>query len=216
MDGSSCTANRRASPSDPATDAQHARIGPCRVAILASDRIGATRKELYFDNGRLILVASSEPSELLGEYLVRQGAIDRSELEMALLALPRYGGRLGDTLIGLGLVDPVEVFRAIQSQGRSRVADIFRWPKGRVSFYRGVIPQRVDFRLDLDLPDLAQAGLEHSVSDALMISRHRDDLAVSYVPVRPPPQHVAAVAWAPSPSFGWGGRQGTASWPICS
>ena len=159
---------------------------------------GATRKELYFDNGRLILVASSEPSELLGEHLVRQGAIDRIELETALNALPRYGGRLGDTLIGLGLVDPVEVFRAIQSQGRARVADTFRWPKGRASFYRGVIPQRVDFRLDLDLPDLAQAGLEHSVSDAMMISRHRDDLAVSYVPVRPPPQHAMAVPWAPS------------------
>src|SRR6185295_11758334 len=49
---------------------------------------GATRKELYFENGRLVLVASSEPSELLGEYLVRQGAIDRTELEMALVALP--------------------------------------------------------------------------------------------------------------------------------
>jgi serine/threonine-protein kinase len=158
---------------------------------------GATRKELYFDNGRLVLVASSEPSELLGEYLVRQGAIDRSELEMALLALPRYEGRLGDTLIGLGLVDPVDVFRAIQSQGRARVADVFNWSKGRCSFYRGVIPHRVEFRLDLDIPDLAQAGLEQSVTDAAMIARHRDDLAVTYVPVRPPPPHAMSVAWSP-------------------
>jgi eukaryotic-like serine/threonine-protein kinase len=160
--------------------------------------LGAARKELYFESGRLILVASSEPSELLGEYLVRQGAIDRTELEMALLALPRYEGRLGDTLIGLGMVDPVEVFRAIQSQGRSRVADIFRWPKGRASFYRGVIPQRVDFRLDLDAPDLAQAGLEQSVTDSAMISRHKDDIAASYVPVRPPLQQATSTAWAPS------------------
>jgi serine/threonine-protein kinase len=159
---------------------------------------GGSRKELYFDNGRLILVASSEPSELLGEYLVRQELITRTELEMALLALPRYDGRLGDTLIGLGLVDPVEVFRAIQSQGRARVADIFRWPKGRASFYRGVIPQRVDFRLDLDLPDLAQAGLEQSATDATVISRHKSDLGVSYAPVRPPPAHASSVAWAPS------------------
>jgi serine/threonine protein kinase len=169
--------------------------GPPSSRTLGS---GATRKELYFDNGRLILVASSEPSELLGEYLVRQGALDRSELEMALLALPRYAGRLGDTLIGLGLVDPVDVFRAIQSQGRARVADVFGWPKGRCSFYRGVIPQRVEFRLDLDIPDLAQTGLEQSVTDSAMIARHKDDLAVTYVPVRPPPTHAMSVAWAPS------------------
>jgi hypothetical protein len=162
---------------------------------------GATRKELYFDNGRLVLVASSEPSELLGEYLVSQGAIDRTELEMALLAMHRYDGRLGDTLIGLGLVNPVDVFRAIQSQGRARVAEIFRWPKGRASFYRGVVPQRVDFRLDLDIPDLAHAGLTRSVTDLAMIARHRDDLAVTYVPVRPSPPHAMSVVWEPSILF---------------
>jgi len=160
-----------------------------------------SRKELYFDKGRLVLVASSEPSELLGEYLVSQGAIDRTELEMALLAMPRYEGRLGDTLIGLGLVNPVDVFRAIQSQGRARVAEIFSWPKGRASFYRGVVPQRVDFRLDLDIPDLAHAGLARSITDLAMIARHRDDLAVTYVPVRPSPPHAMSVAWEPSILF---------------
>ena len=30
-----------------------------------------------------------------------------------------------------------------------------------------------------------------------MIARHRADLAVTYVPVRPPPPHAMAVAWAP-------------------
>jgi len=158
----------------------------------------ASRKELYFDKGRLVLVASSEPSELLGEYLVRQGAIDRTELEMALLALPKYDGRLGDTLIGLGLVDPVEVFRAIQNQGRARVADTFRWPKGRVSFYRGVKPSRVDFRLDLDIPELMLAGLDEAATDNAMVQRHQDDLGRNFIPIRPAPAHAMSVAWPPT------------------
>jgi len=155
----------------------------------------ATRKELYFDKGKLTLVASSEPSELLGEHLVRHGAIARHELEAALVALPRYDGRLGDTLIGLGLVDPVEVFRAIQNQGRARVADIFRWSGGRISFYRGVTPQRVDFRLDLEIPELMMAGLEEAVPDAYMVERHRNELDIMLVPVRPPPAHAMVVGW---------------------
>jgi serine/threonine protein kinase len=159
---------------------------------------GPVRKELYFENGRLILVASSEPSELLGEHLVRRGAIQRSELEAALLEMPRYDGRLGDTLIGLGLVDAVEVFRAIESQGRARVAAIFRWPFGRVSFYRGVKPQRVDFRLDLDIPELMLAGLEESVADSTLVDRHRGDTDVMFNPIRPPPHYAMSVAWPPS------------------
>jgi serine/threonine-protein kinase len=159
---------------------------------------GPVRKELYFENGRLVLVASSEPSELLGEHLVRRGAIQRSELEAALLEMPRYDGRLGDTLIGLGLVDAVEVFRAIESQGRARVAAIFRWPFGRVSFYRGVKPQRVDFRLDLDIPELMLAGLEESVADSTLVDRHRGDTEAMFNPIRPPPHYAMSVAWPPS------------------
>jgi eukaryotic-like serine/threonine-protein kinase len=172
--------------------------GSSVAASLRESGFGPVRKELYFENGRLILVASSEPSELLGEHLVRRGAIQRSELEAALLEMPRYDGRLGDTLIGLGLVDAVEVFRAIESQGRARVAAIFRWSVGRVSFYRGVKPQRVDFRLDLDIPELMLAGLEESVSDAIMIERHRAEMETMFIPIRPPPHYAMSVAWPPS------------------
>ena len=56
------------------------------------------RKELYFVRGKLHHVASNNASELLGEYLVRRGMISRDELDFALAVLPRYGGRMGDTL----------------------------------------------------------------------------------------------------------------------
>jgi eukaryotic-like serine/threonine-protein kinase len=156
------------------------------------------RKELYLDKARLVLVASTEPSELLGEYLDRHGAIDRAELDMALMALPRFDGRLGDTLIGLGLVDPVEVFRAIQNQGRERVTDIFRWPQGRLTFYRGVAPQRIDFRLDLDLPELMLAGLEHQDATDALMERYRREPDTVFAPVRPPPHFAMAINWPPA------------------
>ncbi|HYJ10867.1 MAG TPA: serine/threonine-protein kinase, partial [Polyangiaceae bacterium] len=74
----------------------------------------SVRKELYLSGGRLLHVASSEREELLGEYLVRRGRLQREQLEAALGSLQRFGGRLGDTLIGLGLVDAVDVFRTIR------------------------------------------------------------------------------------------------------
>ena len=128
------------------------------VLFAEADQHG--RKELYFKNAKLHHVASSNASELLGEYLVRRGKLAREELEIALAVLPRYGGRMGDTLIALGLVGPVDIFRAIREQGRDRVADTFTWGNGKVSFYRGQQAPHVEFPLDLDLPALILAGLE--------------------------------------------------------
>jgi len=118
-----------------------------------------TRKEMYLDNGKLHHVASSERNELLGEYLVRRGSLSREDLEKALSALGLHGGRLGDTLVALGLVDAVDVFRAIRDQGRDRVAALCTWKDGLASFYRGTQPTHVEFPLELDLSSAIMAGV---------------------------------------------------------
>jgi serine/threonine-protein kinase len=94
------------------------------------------RKKIYFVDGRPEFVASTDRSELLGEYLVAHGHCLRMEVEMALALLPRYGGRLGDALVGLGVLRPVELFRAITEQVRSRLIEAFRWRAGRWAFAR--------------------------------------------------------------------------------
>lgn len=134
------------------------------------------RKELYFVEGKLHHVASSNASELLGEYLVRRGKLEREELDLALAVLPRYGGRMGDTLISMGLVGPVDIFRAIREQGRDRVADLFSWKRGTVTFYRGHTAPHVEFPLELELPALMLAGLEAAQPGESALDAHQQDL----------------------------------------
>jgi serine/threonine protein kinase len=134
------------------------------------------KKELYFASGRLHHVASSNASELLGEYLVRRGKLEREELDLALAVLPRYSGRMGDTLISMGLVGPVDIFRAIRDQGRDRVADLFLWRSGTLTFYRGHTAPHVEFPLDLELPALMLAGLETAKPGDSILAEHRKDL----------------------------------------
>lgn len=134
------------------------------------------KKELYFVHGKLHHVASSNASELLGEYLVRRGKLEREELDLALAVLPRYSGRMGDTLISMGLVGPVDIFRAIREQGRDRVADLFLWRGGTFTFYRGHTAPHVEFPLDLELPALMLAGLETAKPGDTLLAEHRADL----------------------------------------
>jgi serine/threonine-protein kinase len=143
------------------------------------------KKELYFVEGKLHHVASSNAHELLGEYLVRRNKLAREELDLALAVLPRYGGRMGDTLISLGLVNAVDIFRAIRDQGRDRVADLFLWRGGHLTFYRGHAAPHVEFPLDLELPGLMLAGLETAKPGDSILDELRPDLGRMLGPAQP-------------------------------
>ncbi len=127
------------------------------------------RKELYFRSGHLHHVASSDASELLGECLVRKGVLSREELSLSLAVLPRYGGRMGDTLIALGLVNAFDVFRAIREQGQDKVVDLFRWTEGRLTLYLGEPSVQVEFPLELELGPLMMAGLTAALPEATLL-----------------------------------------------
>ncbi len=135
-----------------------------------SDRSSASesgRKELYFLQGRLHHVASNNASELLGQYLVRHGTISREELDFSLAVLPRYGGRMGETLVSLGLVSSLDVFRAIRDQGRDRIVGLFRWTAGKLAFFAGQTSPHVEFPLDFELIPLIFSGMEAAEPDEI-------------------------------------------------
>jgi serine/threonine-protein kinase len=108
------------------------------------------RKKVYFVDGKPEFVASTDKSELLGEHLVASGQCLRMEIEMALALLPKYGGRLGDALVGLGILRPVELFRAIGEQVRGRLMETFRWRRGEWAFVRGARSHEETFPMGLD------------------------------------------------------------------
>jgi serine/threonine protein kinase len=155
------------------------------------------RKDLYFVRGKLHHVASNNASELLGEYLVRRGMISRDELDFALAVLPRYGGRMGDTLISLGLVASLEIFRAIRDQGRDRVVHLFQWRTGRLAFFADQTAPHVEFPLDLEVVPLVIAGVDavESNDTALVKWRARFDHVVG--PSREPVPRMRAAVWPP-------------------
>jgi serine/threonine protein kinase len=156
------------------------------------------RKELYFVGGKLHHVASNNASELLGEYLVRRKVISREELDFALAVLPRYNGRMGDTLIALGLVGSLEIFRAIRDQGRDRLVDLFQWHTGKLSFYMGQTAPHVEFPLDLELPALLIAGLEAAEPGEVPLAFWRDRLDNVVAPVPSPSPKLTQAAWPPA------------------
>jgi len=122
-------------------------------------RHGARRKKVYFVKGQPEFVGSSDRSELLGEYLVRERICLRMEVDMALAMLPRFGGHLGDALVGLGILRPIELFRAIAAQCRARLLEMFRWRRGEFVYAIGMRSHEETFPLGVDTYEVIGEGV---------------------------------------------------------
>jgi serine/threonine-protein kinase len=145
-----------------------ADVSPVRLfARLATDREtgqlvverGEVSKEIFLVDGAPEFVSSNVPAERFGEYLVARGVISAGELSMALAILPRFQGKLGDTLVGLSLLRPLEVFRHLTRQVRDKIIDVFAWQSGNYRYYRGRMNKREAFPLGLDAFEILGAGV---------------------------------------------------------
>jgi serine/threonine-protein kinase len=102
-----------------------------RLLLQAGDVI----KEAYLEQGHPVFVRSNVMAERLGEYLVTRRVISRDELQRALGVMPHFGGRLGDTLIGLGLMQPMDAVRYLAAQVRDKLVDVCTWRDGTYRWY---------------------------------------------------------------------------------
>jgi len=135
-------------------------VGRKSGAILLRD--GARRKKVFLVDGVPEFASSTDKRELLGEHLIASAGVLRVEIEMALSMLPRFGGRLGDALVGLGVVRPVELVRAIHQQTVTRYLELFRWKTGEVAFDPGASSGEETFPLGVDPFDLVGRGVRQS------------------------------------------------------
>ena len=158
---------------------------------------GGVCKEVYLENGVPAFVTSNLQSELLGEFLVRRSLVSRAELDMALAVMPRFEGRLGDTLTALGLVEPVQLFREIGLQVQEKLLELFGWRIGKAEFFRGVPQPQSAFPLGLDAWRMLSRGVERRIAAGLEkdLLEGRKGLFVS--PARPAPRGLAHAELGP-------------------
>jgi eukaryotic-like serine/threonine-protein kinase len=145
------------------------RLMTTRATGLLLVAVGGIKKEIYVRDGQPEYVSSNVASELFGNYLVSKSVLSDGELAMALAMMPHYGGKLGDTLVGLGLLKPLEVFRHLTRQVRTKIIDVCTWNKGAFGWYAGRENPREAFPLDFNAFEILGAGAM-AMSDELVES----------------------------------------------
>jgi serine/threonine-protein kinase len=101
-----------------------------RTGLLTLERDNVL-KEAYFESGDPVFVASNDRQERFGNFLILRGLLTKEELDSALVAMPHFGGRLGQTLVGLKILKPVDAINLLAEQVGEKLLRTCCWDYGR-------------------------------------------------------------------------------------
>ncbi len=125
-------------------------------------------KRIYFNKGSIVFAGSDDDEDRLGEVLIREGKIKRSDLEFAWQVMKQTGQSLEETLVEMEFMSPQE----IDAQGVRRTKHIIYSSFGWVS---GKNPVAEDVALNLSPVDVILEGIR-SIEDTDTIQNLLGDL----------------------------------------
>ncbi len=108
----------------------------------------------------LVLGHVEETEFRLGRYLLREGLIDRDDLERIVRHRGTSRGLLGTHLVKLGYISLEELSKVLVRQSSELVYEALRWPRGRYRFVRFASrPEAIDAQLGLPMAAVLMEGL---------------------------------------------------------
>jgi hypothetical protein len=123
--------------------------------------VGPSQKaRVYFHQGNLIYARTDAEMERLGEYLVRKGILQPSQLEGAKMkAEMARGKRIGQILVESGGITESDLKTAVTDQIKEVVYQLVGMTDGTFAFYSMIFPENEDILLDVSLEYLMLEGL---------------------------------------------------------
>ena len=116
------------------------------------------RKRLFLTDGEITFASSNAPEDRIGEVLWRAGVIDQQQLQQA-AEMVRPGFRIGDALVAIGAVSPVDIYQGLIRQVRDIVLSLFSRGAGRFLFVSDANEGADQLQLGESTHELILAGL---------------------------------------------------------
>ncbi len=119
-----------------------------------------TKKEVYFQDGVITSASSSDPSELIGQFLLNTKHITEQQLTEALETQKRDHVLLGRLLLQRNILSKQELMRILRSISEEIIYDLFLWKEGAFEFVDDKLPTREMPSLQLDITHLVLEGAQ--------------------------------------------------------
>ena len=128
-----------------------------RSGILHLEKDGIT-KRIYFKKGSMIFANSDVNEDRIGEFLIRQGAIERSSFEMAAKIAKETRKRFGKTIVEMGYMTPEDMQARVTEQIQAIIYSLFLWRSGQWKLEPHEDPVDEDIMLNLSTADVILEG----------------------------------------------------------
>lgn len=128
-----------------------------RSGVLVATQ-GEVSKGLFLRAGRVVFASSTVEKEKLGENLIRLGRISRADFVAAYRASQTPRRRLGQALVGAGLITEEELAKLVSLQVQKIVVSVLAWTAGATRFHEAADPIPADLALDLSTHRLLLEG----------------------------------------------------------
>lgn len=116
-------------------------------------------KRVFFLDGDVIFATSSDRSESLGEFLLRNEEITREQLQRSSEELSvTPGSRHGEVLVRMDILNQEDLGRAVRRQVQAIVWSLFNWSRGSVSFKVGSARDDEVFKIKIPTARAVLAG----------------------------------------------------------
>lgn len=138
------------------------RLALSRRTGLLVYRFASEQRRIYFENGVPAATASTDPTELLGQQLLRAGLLSEVDLERVLESGYRSGCQLGESLVRAQLISKQALGRAVVDQRVRRLTGLCRARAGELFF---IDDARSEDQV-LGLPEQPLAGLLQALEAA--------------------------------------------------
>ncbi len=126
-------------------------------AAKKTGRLDITRRAgtgfIFFRSGEVVYAETELSSSLLGQKLVRTGAITELQLRRALDEQASGGDRLGRILLASGAVDEIGLENSLRGQIEDAAFELLSWETGEFSWTDGD-PDPIEVELALSVEDL--------------------------------------------------------------
>ena len=115
-------------------------------------------KRVFFHEGKISSVWSSDPREYLGQYLLAYNRINEEQLREALASQEDENQLLGRILVNRQLITETEIRRIVQLKVEESIYDTFLWDVGTFEFHDGQLPPQKTMLLSLDVTGVVLEG----------------------------------------------------------
>lgn len=115
-------------------------------------------KRVYFHDGKISSVWSSDPREYLGQYLLACNRINEEQLREALATQEDENQLLGRILVSRQLITETEIRRIVQLKVEESIFDTFLWEVGTFEFHDAQTSPQKTMLLSLDVTGIVLEG----------------------------------------------------------